>query len=297
MTELSENAALRAAVETVRAHGVEPDRCDVLQDGHTLVVRLTESLVVRVVQAVEGARQGTEWFARETALARHLTECGAPVVPLHPHLPQHPLERDGFPMNFWRWVAVVDEPPREEEIGRTLRACHEALRTFAEPLPHLAIVHESLRVLEQGQMRGAFDAVTAAMLRGHLAHSLDELRVLPAQPLHGDSHAGNMMNTEEGLLWADWEDAFAGPVEWDVASIIWNARILENDEARAAGIVAAYRAAGGVVDEVVLDACLVARAAVMSAWYPELYPNPDAERRRKLECRLAWLRQRTGAQA
>jgi thiamine kinase-like enzyme len=39
------------------------------------------------------------------------------------------------------------------------------------------------------------------------------------QALHGDAHFGNLLVTRDGLLWTDWEDAFLGPVEWDLASI------------------------------------------------------------------------------
>ena len=56
------------------------------------------------------------------------------------------------------------------------------------------------------------------------------------------------MNTTRGLLWTDWEDTFAGPVEWDVASAIWNAKLLDHDEATAQAIVSAYCQAGGSVD-------------------------------------------------
>ena len=50
---------IRAATETAFAHGITPDRCDILQDGNTLVLRLTETLVARVVQDVDGPRKGT----------------------------------------------------------------------------------------------------------------------------------------------------------------------------------------------------------------------------------------------
>jgi aminoglycoside/choline kinase family phosphotransferase len=96
---------------------------------------------------------------------------------------------------------------------------------------------------------------------------------------------GNLMHTTRGLLWTDWEDAFSGPVEWDVASLIWNAQILEEDHATVRAILDAY----GPVDESALRQSLVARAAVMTAWYPILYPNPDAERQAKLSRRIAWL--------
>ena len=45
---------IRAAKEMAIAHGISPDRCDILQNGSTLVLRLTDSLVARVVQDVTG---------------------------------------------------------------------------------------------------------------------------------------------------------------------------------------------------------------------------------------------------
>jgi len=273
---------IRAATETALAHGITPDRCDILQNSSTLVVRLTETLVARVVQDREGPRQGTGWFARENAMAQHLTQHGAPVIPLHPDLPPGPHEHLGYPLNFWAFVTRIDAEPDPREIGLTLKKCHEVMKTFPEPLPHLAIIHESLAILDD---RPLFPAETQNMLRRHLQTSVDVLADYPRQPLHGDAHAGNLMNTTQGLLWTDWEDTFSGPVEWDVASIIWNARFLDEDHATVAAIGEAY----GPVDEKALQQCLVARAAVITGWYPILYPAPTGDRQKKLRRRLAWL--------
>jgi aminoglycoside/choline kinase family phosphotransferase len=97
------------------------------------------------------------------------------------------------------------------------------------------------------------------------------------------------MTTTRGLLWTDWEDTFSGPVEWDLASVIWNAQILDQDHATVDSILNAYRSRGGHIDPAALHQCLIARAAVMSAWYPILYPNPNAERQMKLKQRLDYL--------
>ena len=273
---------IRAATETAMAHGIKPDRCDILQNSSTLVVRLTETLVARVVQDRDGPRQGTEWFARENAIAQHLTQNGAPVIPLHPDLPAGPHEHLGYPLNFWEFVTRIDAEPDPREIGLTLKKCHEIMKSFPEPMPRLAIISESLAILNDRQL---FAAETQNMLQRHLQTSLEVLAHYPEQPLHGDAHAGNLMNTTRGLLWTDWEDTFAGPVEWDVASIIWNAQLLDHDHAT----VTAIRDAYGPVDETALQQCLVARAAVITAWYPILYPNPDADRREKLRRRIEWL--------
>lgn len=266
-----------------------PDRCDILQDGHTIVVRLSDTLVARIVADADGPRIGTEWFARETSIAAHLTSCHAPVIPLHPDLPPVAHEHDGFTMNFWQFVTALDHAPKPEEIGKTLHHCHDVLRSFPDSLPSLAILHESLRILDSLSEKQHFSLTTIALLRNHIIHSIGVLTPLPQQALHGDAHMGNLMMTTQGLLWTDWEDAFSGPIEWDLASVIWNAKLLENDNDIVEKILAAYKYAGGYFDQMALQQCLIARAAVMSTWYPILYPNPSPDRVAKLQHRLDWL--------
>ncbi len=277
---------IRAATETVIAHGITPDRCDILQNGSTLVLRLTETLVARVVKDVDGPRQGTDWFARENAIAQHLTQHGAPVIPLHPALPPGPHEHLGYPMNFWEYVTAIDEAAQPQEIGRTLCQCHDVMSQFEPALPELAILTESLDILNE---RTLFPTETQQMLKQHLERSIKALAAFPHQALHGDAHLGNLMNTTRGLLWTDWEDTFAGPVEWDVASAIWNAKLLDADDTTANVILKAYREAGGHLDTEAMHHSLIGRAAVMTAWYPILYPNPNPERQRRLQHRLDWL--------
>ncbi|MES2658078.1 MAG: phosphotransferase [Verrucomicrobiota bacterium] len=284
---------IRAATETALAHGIAPDRCDILQNGSTLVLRLTESLVARVVTDLEGPRQGGGWFERENAVAQHLATGGAPVIPLHPNIPPGPYEHLGYNLNFWQFVTVIDDEADPGIVGKTLHHCHDLLRSFSGPLPGLAILTESIALLDTLERRELFPPATLRLLRERLISSTEALREFPMQPLHGDAHPGNLLNTTRGLLWTDWEDTFLGPVEWDLASIIWNARILDEDHETADAILDAYQQAGGSIDPAALHHCLVARAAVMSAWYPILYPNPSPERKAKLRFRLEWL-ERTG---
>jgi thiamine kinase-like enzyme len=286
------NPCIEAALAVAKRYGVVTDRCEILQDGHTLVVRLNETLVARVVTDIDGPRQGLDWFRRETAVAAHLTKHHAPVIPLHPDLAATAHQHEGYAMNFWEFVTVTEAEPDAREIGRTLYQCHEILRHFSDPLPALAILHETLTILETSVKKSYFDAATVELLKRHLQHSIHVLAPLPAQPLHGDAHMGNLMMTTHGMLWTDWEDAFSGPVEWDLASIIWNAKLLENDQVLVRRILHSYQGAGGRYDETALEQCLIARAAVMSAWYPILYPNPSEDRTRKLMQRLVWLRER-----
>lgn len=279
-----------AATETAARYDLICDRCEILQDGHTLVLRLSESLVARVVTDFDGPRKGGEWFARESAVACHMAREGAPVIPMHPAIPPGPHEHLGYTLNFWQFVSILDEEPAPEATGRTLFECHAVLRSFKDPLPELGILRETLDLLENRAPCAQLNADDIILLQEKLSASIETLRGFPMQALHGDAHGGNLICTTQGLLWTDWEDTFLGPLEWDLASIIWNARFLENDSATSEAILRAYCEAGGRINEQALHHSQIARAAVMSAWYPVLYPDPNPERQEKLRFRLDWLR-------
>jgi len=285
---------VRAAIETARAHGIAVDRCGILQNASTLVLRLSEDLVARIVVDVDGPRQGSEWFQREIAVAEHLARSGAPVIPLHPALPPGPYEHLGYTLNFWQFVTRIDDEPAPARIGETLQACHSALRSLVvQPaLPQLGILTESLTLMARLEEQSLFTPEIVNLLRETLEHSIEALREFPAQPVHGDAHLGNLLNTTSGLLWTDWEDAFAGPVEWDLASAIWNAQVLDGDWRWVDAVLAGYVKAGGNYDARALYHCMTGRAAVMTAWYPILYPQLTDERRARLKARLVWLEER-----
>lgn len=280
---------LRAAVEVAERHGIRTDRREIIQDANTLVVRLSEDLVARVLTRHDDHRQGGAWFEREIVIARHLSKRGAPVIPLHPGIDPGPHQHRGHTMNFWTFVKAINVKPDPMEVGRTLRECHQHLATHEFRLQKLAILHESLAMVERHERHGVMTNENRKLLHRHLEQSIRSLENTGMQALHGDAHFGNLMVTTGGLLWTDWEDAFSGPVEWDLASILWNARHLDEDHALADRIEVGYQEAGGTIDRSLLETCFTARAAVMSAWYPVLYPNGDQDRLRKLQSRMAWL--------
>ena len=80
----------------------------------------------------------------------------------------------------------------------------------------------------------------------------------PRPALHGDAHAGNMLMPRGGEpLWSDFEDACAGPVEWDLACLRFRSSAFGD---------AALEAYGTAVDERQLELCLEARALQSTAW-------------------------------
>ncbi len=281
---------IRAAERVLERCGVEKDRREVLQNGSTLVVRLSDSVVARVVQDVDGPRRGLDWFRRENALVRHLTRRSAPIIPLHTALPPGPYEEDGYALSFWEFVEKREDlSPDPREMGRALRACHAALEGFEGELPELGILEETLGMMGLLRERALFGEGHLELLEKGLREGFRNLGVGQRQALHGDAHPGNALMTRQGVLWTDWEDAFVGPVEWDLASLLWNAKHLEADGSFEAEVFRGYREGGGCWEEERLEEAYAARAAVMTAWYPLLYPKLEGERGRKLEARLLWL--------
>jgi Phosphotransferase enzyme family len=285
---------IRAITETAHAHGLSIDRHEILQDGSTLVLRLNNSLVVRVVTDLDGPRQGSAWYERENAVAQYLAANDAPVIPMHPDIPPGPYEHLGYTMNFWQYVQRIDTPPDPAEIGENLQLCHQLLAAYQGELPEMAILEESEALIDTLVERETFPAETIELLRERLVGSHEALKPFPRQALHGDCHPNNLMNTTIGLLLTDWEDTFRGPVEWDLASMIWNPLILEKDRGSVDATLNAYSRNGGRYDTEAIQHSLIARAAVMCIWYPLLFPNPNERQQGKLQSRLKWLEKPTG---
>ena len=61
-------------------------------------------------------------------------------------------------------------------------------------------------------------AAEAAAVAAAYARLTAELDPYPAQPLHGDAGAGNLMAAGDGWVWHDFEDTCPGPVAWDLAA-------------------------------------------------------------------------------
>ena len=81
-----------------------------------------------------------------------------------------------------------------------------------------------------------------------------------------------MLWTAAGPLWADWEDAFAAPREWDAACLLTAARLAGEDDP--AGAEAALAAAGLDADPARLELMLEARALLHVAWAAVLGDDP-----------------------
>lgn len=83
------------------------------------------------------------------------------------------------------------------EVGALLGELHAAVREFPGETGDAGPVDDLGRML---------DFTEDDRLRAEAARVVAGLPELPVQPLHGDAHAGNLVLTEDGPRWLDFED-------------------------------------------------------------------------------------------
>jgi hypothetical protein len=243
----------------------------VLHQGANLVVHLRPAAVVARVAHVTSLVRGDAAAALdlEVRLCRRAHEAGAPVVePLDAAAGVH--RTDAGPLTFWPLVAPVERVHDAAAAGRALADLHAALAGYEGRMPgpeHVAAdAHRGAQLLAR---LGHLPSARAAEISEQNQVALVEMRSLLAElvrhepgrlvPLHGDPHLGNSVVRGGRVVWWDLDDAWRGPLEWDLM-------VLHDPVA-----VAAYADATGVVaDERVTAVCRRLREAQAAAW-GELY--------------------------
>ncbi|MEV0630578.1 aminoglycoside phosphotransferase family protein [Nonomuraea wenchangensis] len=211
--------AVAAARSVASSLGLTADDAIVLQDSNKLTLRLLPCDVVARVAPVAPVAQQVAQF--EVELAQRLVESGCPVAALDPRVEPGVYERDGFVVTLWTYY----EPASSREISpveyaKALERLHAGMRELDFPAPHF------MDRVEQAQRLVASRDLTPELAdadRELLGDTLRSLRRVigerggAEQLLHGEPHAGNVLSTENGLLFIDLETCCRGPVEFDLA--------------------------------------------------------------------------------
>jgi hypothetical protein len=256
-----------AAVKVAASLGVHATDPVILADGANVVVHLSPAPVVAKVAASTPAVRpdSAAWLQRELDVVRFLAGRGVPVMAPSPEVPPVVHHGDGQVMSFWRYLSPVPALADEETIGSMLRDLHAELRYYPAQLPFLAPLGDIPAFLARPQTR--LTAGQAAALAAAYARLTAPLA--PGQSLHGDAGAGNLMATDAGWVWHDFEDTCTGPVAWDLAASTASPRL---DGPR---ILAAYGE-----DPAQLEVCQQLRKLHLTVWYnlyaerlPDLAPR------------------------
>lgn len=219
-------SVLAEAVDLARSLGIEVDEPIILANVYSLRIHLAPSPVVARVPTLTGSVRSpvAPWLAREIELTRFLAKAGAPIVPPCDDINPGPHPIRGGAISFWKYVRTVPNvEPTQQEFGRMLGELHTVLRTYPDELPLLTAasndIPATLEIIASKALLQADDIALLWAVYERLKPALTKPSG-PLQVLHGDAHPGNLIATDQGLLWNDFEDVCTGPVASDLASML-----------------------------------------------------------------------------
>jgi aminoglycoside phosphotransferase (APT) family kinase protein len=208
--------AVAAAMSIASSLGLAADDAIVLNDSNKLTLRLLPcDVLARVAPEADQVAQF------EIELAQRLAESASPVAALEPRVEPRAHERDGFVITLWTYY----EPATLREVSPAdyadaLGRLHAGMRELDVPTPHFTDRVEQARQLVANRDRTPELADADRELLGDTLRSLRRVigeRGGAEQLLHGEPHPGNVLATENGLLFIDFETCCRGPVEFDLA--------------------------------------------------------------------------------
>lgn len=210
--------AVECARQAADAAGLRVTDAEVLADGSNVLVHLRGAdVVARVATVTALVRPGVrDWLARDVALARWLAERGAPVVT--PIDEAGPYDLAVTAVTLWRYLPHdKDVQPGPAEATLALAELHEVMADYPGELPADGPLGDTYRAIEL--LADRLDEDTRHALLAETDELAAAIAGLPTRPLHGDSHRWNLLVTADGPVWNDFEDAWRGPLGWDLACL------------------------------------------------------------------------------
>lgn len=209
--------AITAATSVAASLGLPARQASVLHNSNKLALRLMPCDVFARVAFV-----GQEVAQFEVDLAQRLTEVKGPVCPLEPRVEPRVYTHDGFAITLWTYYGPVTPPMSPADYAKALERLHHGMREVEVPSPRFTdriteaeeIVADRTRSPELADPDRAFLGSRLASLR----RAIDE-RGAAEQLLHGEPHPGNVLGTENGPLFIDFETCCRGPLAFDLAHV------------------------------------------------------------------------------
>ncbi|MFD4262862.1 phosphotransferase enzyme family protein [Streptomyces sp. NPDC058534] len=216
MQEPEFRRAVSAAMSIASSLGLTTDDATVLHDSNKLTLRLLPSDVLAGVAPV--AQQVAEF---EIELAQRLAASGCPVATLEPRVEPRVHERDGFAVTLWTYYEPVAPPEASPaDYADALKRLHDGMRPLDVPTPHFTDrVEQAQQLIANRDRTPALAEADRELLRNTLRSLRRAIceRGDADQLLHGEPHPGNVLTTQNGLLFIDLETCCRGPVEFDLA--------------------------------------------------------------------------------
>ncbi|MGW9194607.1 phosphotransferase family protein [Micromonospora chersina] len=205
--------ATQAAMSSASSLGLTAYDAEVLHNSNKLTLRLQPCDVL--AQVAPAAHQCAQ---REVDIVQRLSEVGSPVAALKtPEV----FVWDDYAVTLWTYYQPVSTqaiPPAD--YAGALERLHAGMREVDLPAPHFTERVSEAQALVADRDRTPDLAEADRVL---LAETLDRLRRAVShsgraeQVLHGEPHPGNLLSTQFGPLFIDFETCCRGPIEFDLA--------------------------------------------------------------------------------
>lgn len=205
--------ATQAAKSSASSLGLIALDAAVLHNSDKLSLRLQPcDVLARVAPA---ARQCAQF---EVDVAQRLAEVESPVAALEaPEV----FVRGDYVVTLWTYYEpVTTQAIPNADYASALERLHAGMRRVDLPTPHFTDRVSEAQTLVADHAR---TPELAAADRVFLASTLDRMRRAvsesgrPEQLLHGEPHPGNLLSTQTGPLFIDFETCCRGPIEFDLA--------------------------------------------------------------------------------
>ena len=191
----------------------------------TRVLHNSDKLALRLLPCDVVARvafAGREVFQAELEIGRQLAEAESPVASLEPRVEPRVYERDGFVVTLWTYYEQSRQEVSPADYAKALERLHAGMAQVDVTVPHFTdrVAEAQRLVASRDRTPGLEDSdreLLSSTLRSQ-SRTISE-RSCGEQLLHGEPHAGNLLNTESGPLFIDLETCCRGPVEFDLAHV------------------------------------------------------------------------------
>lgn len=218
MEPLVVERAVTAASSLATRAGLAVDHAAVVQNSNKLALRLLPCDVLARVAVI-----GREVATLEVEVSQRLGDAHCPVAALDARVEPRVHTHDGFAVTFWTYYeAPTTRELSPRQYANALQRMHTGMRGLDVATPHFTRRVAEAEELVTNPHR------TPALHRSDRELLVDTLRDAgrritnsgaAEQLLHGEPHPGNVLCTNGGEVFIDFETCCRGPIEFDVAHV------------------------------------------------------------------------------
>jgi aminoglycoside phosphotransferase (APT) family kinase protein len=209
--------AIAAATAVAASLDLPASNAVVLHNSNKLALRLTPCDVLARVTHV-----GEEGAQLEVDRAQRLAAAGCPVGAVEPHVDPLVYTRGGFAVTLWTFYEPVTPQLSAVDYAKALERLHAGMRAVELASPRftdrIADAEEVAANPDLSPELADADRVLLGSRLGSLRRAIDH-HGTKEQLLHGEPHPGNVLSTNSGALFIDFETICRGPVEFDLAYV------------------------------------------------------------------------------